>query len=78
MPKKREFWCTNMTGASKILNVNRQSVNRYMKKGELSGFRYSGNTLIPMRDVAKFLGTTQSRAVNLAKAWGLPLWRCEK
>jgi len=78
MPKKREFWCTNVKGATQILNRSRQSVHNYVKNGELSAFRYGGNTLIPMRDVAKFLGTTQTRTVNLAKAWGLPLWRCQK
>ena len=78
MPKENEFWCTNVTGASQILNRSRQSVNRYIKNGDISGFRYGSNTLIPMKDIAKTLRTTQSRAVNLAKTWDLPLWRCKK
>jgi hypothetical protein len=78
MPKESEYWCTNMTGAAKVLNRSRQAVNRYIKNGDISGFKYGSNTLIPMKDIAKALGTTQSRAVNLAKTWDLPLWRCKK
>lgn len=79
MPKKKsEYWCTNMNGASQILNRSTQSVRNYIKDGKLSGFKYGGNTLIPVKDIAKFLGTTQSKAVNLAKSWELPLWRCNK
>ena len=78
LPKKREIWCTNVKGASQILNRTRQTVTKHIREGDLGGFSYGNHTLIPMKDVAKALKTTQSQAVNVAKTLKLPLWRCEK
>jgi len=78
MPRAKEIWCTNVTGASNILNRHRRTVTKYISDGELSGFKYGQNTLIPMADLARFMGTSENRVVNLAKTWDLPLWRCKR
>jgi len=78
MPKEKEIWCTNVNGASRILNRHRRTVTSYVKDGDLGGFKFGQNTLIPIKDIARMMETTQSRAVNLAKTWDLPLWRCKR
>ncbi|MDQ1252735.1 MAG: hypothetical protein QG646_1867 [Euryarchaeota archaeon] len=81
MPKKREIWCTNMTGASQILNRHRNTIQGYINDGLIDDsrcFRYGRNTLIPMGEIAKLMKAPENQAVNAAKSLDLPLWRCKK
>ncbi len=76
--KTNEMLCTNVNGASRILNRTRQTVTTHIKKGNLDGFSYGRQTLVPMKDIARELGVTPSQVARAAKALGLPLWRCDK
>lgn len=78
MQRKKEVWCTNVEGASLILNRTRATVHNYLRKELISGFRYGNSRLIPMGEIARLLNVTESRAVNIAKQWDLPLWRCKR
>ena len=79
MPRKKEVWCTNIDGASKIMNRTSRTVSNYVKEGLLDGsFRYGNSKLIPMSDVAKLMRTTESNVVKFAKTRELPLWICKR
>lgn len=79
MPRKKEDWFTNINGASQILNRNPRTVGKYVKDGLIDGdFTFGNNTLIPMADIAKIMGTSESTVVNVAKAKEVPLWKCRK
>jgi len=80
MPKRKanEVLCTNVEGASRILNRTRQTVSTYIKNGYIEGITHGRNTLIPIADIANELGTTHGQAERVARTLGLPLWRCKK
>ena len=78
MLRKKEIWCTNVAGASQILNRHRSTVSTYLRDGELGCFKYGRNTLIPMMEIAKFMEVPENRVVGAAKSLELPLWRCKR
>ncbi|MDQ1251124.1 MAG: hypothetical protein QG646_193 [Euryarchaeota archaeon] len=79
MPKKKEDWFTNINGASQILNRDRSTVGKYIKKNKIDGsFTFGNSTLIPMSDVAKLMDTSENVVVKVAKAKSVPLWKCKR
>ena len=80
MPKEKanEVLCTNIEGASRILNRTRQTVSTYIKNGYIDGVATGRNTLIPIADIANELGTTKGKVERVARTLDLPLWRVKK
>lgn len=79
MPRKKEVFCTNVDGASKIMNRTGRTIHNYLSQGLLDGsFKYGSSRLIPMSDVARLMRTTESNVIKFAKTRELPLWICKR
>ena len=68
--------CVNSKGAAELLDIHPVTVWRWVISRRLYGFPYGLHTLIPLRDVAKELGTTQKELLKKADRFNIPVWRC--
>jgi len=69
--------CVDSKGASVLLGIHPVTVWRWIVSRRLHGFPYGLHTLIPLRDVAKELETTQKELLKKADSYGIPVWRCK-
>ena len=69
--------CVNSKGAAQLLGVTTMTVWRWCMSRRLHSFPYAIFTMIPLRDIAKELGTTQRELLKEADAYNIPVWRCK-
>lgn len=67
--------CTNVAGAARLMNRHRVSISGYVRDGRLKTFSVSGNSAVPLEDIAKLLDTTEVALYNIAIAYKLSLWQ---
>lgn len=70
--------CVNTKGAAKLLGVTTVTIWRWCVSRRLHGFPYGIHTLVPLRDIAKELETTQKEVTREADSRNIPLWRCKR
>jgi hypothetical protein len=67
--------CTNALGAMRLLNRGRTTVWSYVQQGLIRGFDIAGNVVIPLVDIANFMGVTETQVYNTALVYNLPIWQ---
>lgn len=70
--------CVNSKGAARLMDVSTVTVWRWCISRQLHSVPYGIHTLIPLRDVAKKLKTTQKALIEEADYLDIPIWRCKK
>jgi hypothetical protein len=69
--------CINTSGAAELLDVSRVTIWRYCVSRRLHSFSYGVHHLIPLRDIAKEVNTTQKELLKEADRLDIPVWRCK-